>query len=140
MRSGSDELELAGETKVLVEKLDAFIAEAGWKFPMKADLLSLAAGDERKMMNCIHILQDGGKIVRVGGDGWISAPVLSEVTARVAVMIGEKGSMSVGEFKDELGLSRKYAVPLLEHLDISGFTMREGDTRVAGPELKGETG
>ncbi len=140
VRAGSDELELTGETKVLVERLDAFVAEAGWKFPMKADLLSIAAGDEKKMMNCIHILQDGGKIVRVGEDGWISAPVLSEVTARVAGMIGEKGSMSVGEFKDELGLSRKYAVPLLEYLDNSGCTRREGDTRVAGPELKGDTG
>jgi selenocysteine-specific elongation factor len=140
VRAGSDEMELAGETKILVESLDAFIAEAGWKFPMKADLLPLAAGDDKKMMNCIHILQDGGKIVRVGGDGWISASALSEVTGRVAVMIGEKGSMSVGEFKNELGLSRKYAVPLLEHLDISGCTRREGDTRVAGPELKGDKG
>ena len=140
VRAGSDELELAGETKVLVEKLDAFIAEAGWKFPMKADLLSIAAGDGKKMMNCIHILQDGGKIMRVGGDGWISAPALSDVTARVAGMIGENGSMSIGEFKDEFGLSRKYAVPLLEYLDMNGYTRREGDTRVAGPGLKGDEG
>jgi len=140
VRSGSDELELAGETRILVDRLYAFFTEAGWKFPMRADLLSLADGDEKKMINCIHILQDGGKIVRVGGDGWISAAALSEVVARVAVMIGEKGTMSIGEFKDELGLSRKYAVPLLEHLDVTGRTRREGDARVAGPQLKGETG
>jgi len=107
---------------------------------MKADLLPVAAGDGKKMMNCIHILQDGGRIMRVGEEGWISAPVLDEVIARVAGIIGAKGSMSIGDFKDELGLSRKYAVPLLEYLDSSGCTRREGDVRVAGPELKGETG
>lgn len=139
VRAGSDELELTGETKVLVEKLDKFIAGEGVKFPMKGDLLPIAAGDEKKMNSCIHILQDGGKIVRVGTDGWISVPALSDAVAKVAGIIGEKGSMSIGDFKDELGLSRKYAVPLLEYLDMSGYTRREGDARVAGPSLKGDS-
>jgi selenocysteine-specific elongation factor len=139
VRAGSDELELTGETKVLVEKLDAFITAAGVKFPMKGDLLSAAAGDEKKMNSCIHILQDGGKIVRVGSDGWISAPAFDDVVAKVAGMIGEKRSMTIGDFKDQFGLSRKYAVPLLEYLDMSGYTRREGDARVAGPSLKGDS-
>ena len=139
VRAGSDELELTGETKVLVEKLDAFITEAGWKFPMKGDLLPIAAGDEKKMNSCIHILQDGGKIVRVGGEGWISARAFADAVAKVAGIIGDKGEMTIGEFKDELGLSRKYAVPLLEYLDMSGYTKREGDARVAGPALKGDS-
>jgi selenocysteine-specific elongation factor len=140
IRAGSDELELTGETKVLVDKLDAFLAEAGWKFPMKGDLLQVAEGDEKKMNSCIHILQDGGKILRVGGNGWISAPAFAEVTSKVAGIIREKGSMTIGDFKDALGLSRKYAVPLLEFLDMNNYTRREGDDRVAGPELEGETG
>jgi selenocysteine-specific elongation factor len=140
VRAGSDELELKGETKVLVEKLDLFIAGEGVKFPMKGDLLPVADGDEKMMNSCIHILQDGGKIVRVGPDGWISAPALSGAVEKVARMIGEKGSMTIGDFKDEFGLSRKYAVPLLEYLDMNGYTRREGDARVAGPSLKGDSG
>ena len=139
VRAGSDELELTGETKILVEKLDAFITAAGVKFPMKGDLLSVAAGDEKKMNSCIHILQDGGKIVRVGSDGWISAPAFEDAVSKVAGIIGDKGSMTIGDFKDQFGLSRKYAVPLLEYLDMSGYTRREGDARVAGPSLKGDS-
>jgi len=140
VRAGSDDLELTGGMKDLVGKMEAVFAEAGWRFPMKGDLLHAAAGDEKKMNSCIHILQDGGKIVRVGQEGWISAPALEEVISKVAGIIGEKGSMSVGDFKDVLGLSRKYAVPLLEYLDGGGYTRREGDERVAGPALKGEKG
>ncbi len=139
VRAGSDELELTGETKVLVEKLDAFITEAGVRFPMKGDLLRIAAGDGKKMNSCIHILQDSGKIVRVGGEGWISAPAFADAVAKAARIIGDKGSMTIGDFKDELGLSRKYAVPLLEFLDMSNYTKREGDSRVAGPALKGDS-
>jgi selenocysteine-specific elongation factor len=138
VRAGSDDLELTGETKALVEKLGSAFAEAGWRFPMKGDILQAASGDAKKMNRCIRILQDAGKIVRVGQEGWISAQALSEVISKVAGIIGEKGSMSVGDFKDGLGLSRKYAVPLLEYLDGSGYTRREGDERVSGPALKGE--
>jgi selenocysteine-specific elongation factor len=139
VRAGTDELELTGETKVLVEKLEAFITGAGVRFPMKGDLLPIAGGDEKKMSSCIHILLDGGKIVRVGGEGWISASALSDAVARVAGIIGDRGAMSIGDFKDALGLSRKYAVPLLEYLDMNGYTRREGDSRVAGPLLKGDS-
>jgi selenocysteine-specific elongation factor len=44
--------------------------------------------------------------------------------------------MTVADLKEMFGLSRKYAVPLLEHLDQSGFTRRSGDERVAGPRCE----
>jgi selenocysteine-specific elongation factor len=135
IRAGSAERELTGETKALVEKLEAILSESGVKFPMKGDLLAAAGGDAKKMNSCIHILQDAGRAVRVGGEGWISSAALAEVASAVAGIIGEKGEMTVGDFKDALGLSRKYAVPLLEYLDMNGYTRREGDARVAGPVL-----
>jgi hypothetical protein len=42
----------------------------------------------------------------------------------------------VGEFKEALGLSRKYSVPLLEWLDDNGYTIRRAEGRVPGPELR----
>ena len=141
VRTGSDRLEIGGEARALLERIDGLIAGAGWKFPTRGDLLRAAGGDEKKMKSCLRLLTEDGRIVRVGGEGWISTAALEEVTSKVAGIIAGKGSMTVGDFKDALGISRKYAVPLLEHLDISGFTRREGDSRVAGPALrKGEAG
>jgi selenocysteine-specific elongation factor len=38
--------------------------------------------------------------------------------------------MTVAEIRDLLGTSRKFAVPICEHLDAIGLTRRDGDTRV----------
>jgi selenocysteine-specific elongation factor len=41
-----------------------------------------------------------------------------------------KARFGVGTFKDWTGISRKYAIPLLEYLDRERVTRREGDERV----------
>jgi selenocysteine-specific elongation factor len=42
--------------------------------------------------------------------------------------------------REALGTSRKYALPLLGHLDATGVTRRRGDVRVAGPRLPSREG
>jgi selenocysteine-specific elongation factor len=37
---------------------------------------------------------------------------------------------TAAQARDHLGVSRKYAIPLLEHFDKIGFTLRIGDNRV----------
>jgi selenocysteine-specific elongation factor len=137
VRAGSAELELSVEMKGLIERLGERISEAGWAFPSGADLVPLAEGDGGRMLSCLRILQEEGRILRIGGDGWISARAIEEVKNRAGRIIADKGSMSVGDFKGELGISRKYAVPLLEYLDSEGYTRRAGDSRIAGPSLQG---
>jgi selenocysteine-specific elongation factor len=39
----------------------------------------------------------------------------------------------VSQVRDAIGTTRKYAVPLLERLDATGITHRQGDVRVLGP-------
>lgn len=42
----------------------------------------------------------------------------------------QNSRLSVADFKDLTGLTRKYAIPLLEYLDRERLTRREGDERV----------
>ena len=42
----------------------------------------------------------------------------------------ENGSISIGDFRDAAGISRKQAVPLLEYFDSIGLTRRKGDSRI----------
>jgi hypothetical protein len=51
-------------------------------------------------------------------------------TGRRHVKEPQKATTTVSEFRELIGTSRKYAVPLLEYLDSIRFTRREGDQRV----------
>lgn len=42
---------------------------------------------------------------------------------------------TVAQFRENLGVSRKYALPLINHLDTTGFTRRRDDLRIAGAKL-----
>jgi selenocysteine-specific elongation factor len=45
---------------------------------------------------------------------------------------------TVSQFRENLGITRKHAVPLLEALDRRAITKRNGDLRVGGARLNGE--
>jgi selenocysteine-specific elongation factor len=47
--------------------------------------------------------------------------------------LAEHGNLDVQSLKDLTGLSRKFVVPFLEHLDRLGVTRRVGDERLPGP-------
>jgi selenocysteine-specific elongation factor len=69
-----------------------------------------------------------GALVKVGGDLY-RASQIDNVRARVEAHLSENGRMTAADFRDLLGTSRKYAVPLLEWLDRHGVTIRVDDYR-----------
>lgn len=82
---------------------------------------------EGRLDKLVSILADRKKIIQ-GPDGlYIHAHWLDDVVAKVKGL--GKSEMTVGEFKALTGLSRKYAIPLLELLDQMGVTRRRGSVR-----------
>jgi selenocysteine-specific elongation factor len=69
-----------------------------------------------------------GALVRVGTDLYRGSQIAT-IRARIEVYLRRNQRMTAAQFRDEIGSSRKYAVPLLEWLDASGFTLRNGDHR-----------
>jgi selenocysteine-specific elongation factor len=72
-----------------------------------------------------HLLRTG-ELVRVSDDLVYLPSQIEEIKTRMAEM--EK-DFTVAEFRDRAGLSRKYAVPILEWRDKEGLTVRRGDLR-----------
>lgn len=60
---------------------------------------------------------------------------IAQIRSRVEQFLRERGRMTMAEFRDLIGTSRKYAVPLLEWFDARGITVRSGDYRM----LRGKT-
>jgi len=68
-------------------------------------------------------------VVRVGQDFVFTAAFVSK--AEGVVRDAGVAGITVSAFREALGTSRKYAVPLLEWFDQRGVTRRDGDRRVA---------
>lgn len=74
-------------------------------------------------------LQAQQQIVRVA-DVYFAPAALATMQQWVMDQIAQQGSISVADFRDHFGTTRKYALAVLEHLDEQKITRREGDVRV----------
>jgi selenocysteine-specific elongation factor len=75
-------------------------------------------------------LVEQGQVVRVAPDLLFQSDIYAEMVAWVEQQLRREGSLTVAQFRDRFGSSRKYALALLEHLDDRKITRRAGDTRV----------
>lgn len=69
-----------------------------------------------------------GILVKVGGDLYRGSQI-AQIRARLQSFLSERDRITMAEFRDLIGTSRKYAVPLLEWFDARGITVRSGDYR-----------
>jgi selenocysteine-specific elongation factor len=54
---------------------------------------------------------------------------IDQLRTMLKKFLAEKGEMTAAAFRDLIGSSRKYTIPLLEHFDREGLTIRIGDIR-----------
>jgi selenocysteine-specific elongation factor len=71
----------------------------------------------------------GGSIVRINDSLYITAEQYNKMIALLKDFYSKKNEMTVAEFRDILGTTRKFALPFLEYLDSSKITLRIGDVR-----------
>ena len=81
----------------------------------------------KRVQQLLSILVERKKIVQ-GKEGFILHSLWLDETIKKLKGL-EKKELSVSEFKKMTGLSRKYAIPLLELLDQMGITRRKGPAR-----------
>jgi selenocysteine-specific elongation factor len=81
----------------------------------------------RKVERAVGELVDAGAAVRFKADIAYPAAEAGRLADAVAGLVAREGSTSIAEVRDALGLSRKYAQALLEHLDGERVLRRDGD-------------
>lgn len=114
-----------GETK---ERIERVYIDAGLTPPILSELLEKMKIREKEALDLLHVLVKEGKLVKVK-DLFFSKGVVDNLQARVVELLRTKGEMSPLDFKEMTGLSRKFAIPLLEYLDLQKITIRVGDVR-----------
>lgn len=89
--------------------------------------------EAKQVLEYAGLLQRNGLLVRVSDDlSYVSAAHV-ELLRRIREHLTKHGEIDVQALKDISGLSRKFVVPFLEHLDHLAITRREGDRRLPGP-------
>ncbi len=75
-----------------------------------------------------RLVQDG-RVTRIDADRYYDRAVIDNYREVVRTHLSENGPSPASDLKDAMGITRKYAMPLLEHFDSTGLTRREGDLR-----------
>lgn len=79
--------------------------------------------------NLLDVGETRGELIRLTGSLLFTQNNFNLLRNHVIKFLEQKGSMTVAEFKDLAGTTRKYAVPLLEYFDKNRITFRDGNTR-----------
>lgn len=128
IRLSSHKLALKGDEEQALKKIEQAFATAGLAVPSAQEVLKSCGVDAVRARSLLQILFRDRRLVKVAEDLLFHPTALETLRQLLA---GRKGvRFSVPEFKDWTGVSRKYAIPLLEYLDRERITRREGDSRV----------
>jgi selenocysteine-specific elongation factor len=111
----------------LSERIVDIFRERGLDPPAPSEVATALGRHTKIVEGLIGYLVKKGDLVKLPG-GWIVArAAVDDVVSRLRGRAGS--SLDVGEFKTLFGLTRKLAIPLLEHLDGAKVTRRVGDRR-----------
>jgi selenocysteine-specific elongation factor len=110
------------------ERLAQRLAEARWQLPTVSEL-QREFSDPTVPALLAHLAREGS-VERVDQERYALKQALEEFRRAVEDTLKELGAATPAQFRDRLGLTRKYLIPLLEWADRRGITSRQGDTRV----------
>ncbi|MBL8177476.1 MAG: selenocysteine-specific translation elongation factor [Bryobacterales bacterium] len=128
IRLSSHKLTLKGDEEQALKKIEDAFAGAGLTVPSAQEVLKACGVDAVRARSLLQILFRDKRVIKVAEDLLFHPSALDTLRQLLAARKGTR--FSVPEFKDWTGVSRKYAIPLLEYLDRERITRRDGDSRV----------
>lgn len=120
--------ELTDDESDLARSIQQRFDKGGVQPPSPAEVQNQLAAKPQIFEGVVQYLLRKGDLQRLPGGLVISTSAIDRVVDELRLSGQEK--FTVGEFKTRFGLSRKWAIPLLEHLDSVGATRRVGDQRL----------
>ncbi|HEX7786698.1 MAG TPA: selenocysteine-specific translation elongation factor [Methylomirabilota bacterium] len=137
VQSDRDQVRLATHTIRLspaqdrvVKGLEADFRDAGAAPPSPEEALGRYGVKGTEKNELFQILVADRTLVRVKESLFFHAEALRSVQAQLVALLRKKKEIGPADFKDLFGVSRKYAIPLMEYFDAQRVTMRVGERRV----------
>jgi selenocysteine-specific elongation factor len=135
VRLSSHRVDLSREETALRDKLAKVYLDAGLEAPATAAAIAQVDQSSRNaehVKKLMRLLVEAGILVKVRDDMLFHQDVMSELIRRLREYANRHSDrlIDVGSFKELSGVSRKYAIPLLEYFDRERITRRAGDKRL----------
>lgn len=123
-------VELKDEEARAKEQIETAFSSAGLKVPLMKEVLAELPVDKSRAQKLVTLLLRDRVLVKLADDMVFHQSALLELRRLITGYKAKSQKIDVGKFKDLTGVSRKYAIPLLEYLDRERVTRRVGDERV----------
>src|SRR5271170_1405553 len=125
------EISLSSEETRAKELIEREFESAGLTVPGFASVLAKLPVDAARAQKILQILLREKVLVKISSDLVFHRSTLLKLREMLAKYRKERGArLPIAAFKELTGITRKYAIPLLEHLDREQVTRRAGDERV----------
>ena len=130
VRLGGRTIQLSAEEVVARNQIAAAYEKAGLSVPPAPEVLATLRIDRPRAEKLLKMLVKENVLTKVTEDLIFHQSALRHLREILARRKTQNPRISVPDFKNLTGLSRKYAIPLLEYFDRERVTRRDGDLRI----------
>jgi len=120
---------IGDDKRALMEQIQNLLNQAGFKPLTKDELSERLSVSATEVSELLRIMASEKRLVRINDSIYIPTEHYSLMIKKLKEFFANKKEMTVGEFRDLLNTTRKYALPLLEYLDTNKITLRVGEVR-----------
>jgi len=118
----------AGALRPLADKILQIYDSAALGPPLDSTLAAQLSADDKMMTDALKLLVDEGALIRVTRL-YFAPRHLEDLQRRLVDLLKEEGEITPTQFKELVGQSRKFTIPLAEYFDGQKVTLRVGDMR-----------
>lgn len=112
----------------LLAKAEAALSNIGLISVDPALLAQKMALPPEKTKAAHDLLVKAGALIKLG-DNFVYSKTMQYIVQVIHKHFQEKQTLTVAELRDILNTSRKFALPIMEYMDMHKYTIREGDLR-----------
>lgn len=111
------------------DEIERAFASAGLKVPALREVMAALKIDKTRAQKIVTLLLRDKVLIKVSDDLVFHRSALTQLRGQISALKTKSTTIDVAKFKELTGVSRKYAIPLLEYLDRERVTRRAGDAR-----------
>ncbi len=130
VRLAAHAIRLTPEQQRVVDGVETEFRRAGATPPSPEEALARFGVKGAEKHELFQLLVADRRLVRVKESLYFHAEALQSIQDKLVEHLREKKQLSPADVKDLLGVSRKYAIPLMEYFDAQRVTVRQGEHRV----------